>query len=137
THHWTISSAVIAGYVINKTFSVHADDRGPHQLYKVHYLADGRSERRRTETQVSVEAVGQDRWRAGERYEIPLETYHSTTVPERVFAATAILTGKRTDLPPLVLGDSSGNDAYQYSVESSSPDKWAKALRQLRLLMEA
>jgi hypothetical protein len=136
THHWTISSAILAGYVFNETFEVTQDEEGRHQNYEVQYLDNGKSERIRTNMRVSSALICVDRWSAGERYEIPLNTYHSTSVPDGVFAATAILTGVSTTLRPLVLGDASGGEAYQYTVDRARPDDWLDALSQLLKAME-
>lgn len=135
THHWTISSAVIAGYVVNETFSVRTDDHGHKQLYEVHYVGNGLSERRRIDERVSVDVNRSEFWHAGERYSIPLGTYHSTTVPEGTFAATVILTGIRTDVAPLVLGQVSGKTQYRYSVDEVATENWASTLAELRPLM--
>jgi hypothetical protein len=75
---------------------------------------------------------GSDTWRAGDRYDIPLETYHSTTVPEGTFAATVIVTGTRTDAAPLVVGQTSGKAQYLYSAEKLASGKWARALGKLQ-----
>jgi hypothetical protein len=137
THHWTIDSAVIAGHVLNETFEVNRDDQGPHELYEVAYLGDGLSERRRTGQRVSMVRTSAERWEAGQRYEIPLETYHSTTVPEGLFAATVIVTGLRSNTSPLVVGDASGGVRYRYGVQAVSLERWSQALTELTALLEA
>ena len=137
THHWTISSAILAGHVFNETFAVSENEDGRHQLYAVKYASDGWSERQRTDTRATSTSIQLDRWNAGERYEIRLNTYHSTSVPDGVFAATAILTGKRTTTPPLVLGEASAAQSYRYPKEIVPSETWLDTLNQLLELMEA
>jgi hypothetical protein len=132
THHWTISSAVVAGHVVNETFAVWPDIQGQSQLYEVHYAGNGLSERRRTDERVVVVKNDSETWRAGDRYDIPLGTYHSTTVPEGTFAATIIVTGTRTDALPLVLGQASGKAQYHYSAEEPAAEAWVQALSKLQ-----
>jgi hypothetical protein len=136
THHWTISSAILAGFVLNDTFAVAEEDDGPYRLYEVGYLSHNLSERRRTEARVASTPIRADRWYAGERYEIPLGAYHSTTVPAGAFAATAILTGLRTPSSPLVVGEASGKDRYRYAVDPAPCEEWLGALTQLLELMK-
>jgi hypothetical protein len=132
THHWTISNAVIAGHVINETFEVQPGDNGSKQIYEVRCIGDGLSERRRTDQRLTVVGRGAERWDAGSRYDIPLSTYHSTFVPHQIFAATVIVTGRRTEARPLVLGEASGEASYQYVTEGLTRERWSALLTQLR-----
>jgi hypothetical protein len=132
THHWTIDSAVVAGHVVNETFVIDRDDGGSFELFAVAYLEGALSERRPIGERIRVSQETVERWDAGQRYSIPLATYHSTTVPERTFAATVILTGVRTDTPPLVVGEvTSDRPSYRYETRFVDPNRWAAELRKL------
>jgi hypothetical protein len=135
THHWTISSAVIAGHVLNETFEVQRDLGGTSQLYRVEYSKGGLSERRKTGDRVSVARQSRERWDAGAVYEIPLKTYHSTTVPDGLFAATVIVTGQQTRDLPLVVGDAAGDDRYEYRVRPTDHGRWRGLLAELNASM--
>jgi len=135
SHRWTISSAVIAGYLVNETFRVRPSETNSHQLYEVRYISDELSERQRTGQHVEISPHSADRWNAGDRYEIPLGTYHTTNVPHDVFAATVMVTGKKEDVPPLVVGDASGVPSYRYGVDPVDTGEWAAVLDRLREMM--
>jgi hypothetical protein len=125
THRWTISSVIVAGQVLNETFAVEPTDGGQHQLYEVLYAGDGITERARTKQRVSMRPARSDSWRAGDRYEIDLGTFHSTTVPDGILSATLIVSGVQTDAPPKVVGDVSGVDAYRYTARPVADNVWA------------
>lgn len=113
THAFHLASTVLSGTILNCTRRVTKTQSGEEQLYRVSYRLGG-SALDSTGEFCRVTPESELVYDAGDTYEVPIETFHTSFVREDCLAATLVVARTVRDESPSVVGPRLGASQYYY-----------------------
>jgi hypothetical protein len=130
-HNWDLTSHILSGFLINEMYEVSfLDDDFTHRIYDVSY-DKGVSISSATEKKVSYHLTTTEKFEAGQIYEIPVNKFHATHVPEGILTSTIAITTNKINIVPEVIGPVDGEDKYLWQRSPCEPVLFTTIIEQL------
>lgn len=116
-HIWDLTSHILLGKLYHNTYEIKTDMTSPtHKEYDVLY-ENNKSIMIYTNRMVTCVKSKALELEAGTTYQMFVDEYHDTIVPDNLLTATLVLTTFKTQTSPIVLGPIDGESKYIYDRE--------------------
>ena len=122
-HDWMLNSHIVYGALTNELYEIVpcSSIQASNTVYYVEYNQNF-SILKTTDEKVLCKLTSNERFQAGQQYDVPIGQYHSTFVPEKDFTVTIVASTQQQESSAKVLGPIHGEKVYTYNRITCEPE---------------